>query len=466
MMRKSGGGGPKADPSCVRERESAVGSLAAVPELPADTRQLMREQVSRSFSAVKDTGPGVNWRRALDKIEISSSPESWTLAQVPARIRDDQTLKNIIAEIKNGLAQTGASTAALGNFNVGAYTNSLTEIADDLDAAVADPSGRDLMSLVVGTVGKRRGDTPFERAIRYARSAPNASLKEQLESIPKVLWRKMLRETERHLDTFYRDEIRGEILRMRECFPFAPDGVDCDAAQFNDVFGPGGKISRIAPFAQGKPANVQTRFGAALRVGDRFRAFVRSAAVIHETFSDGRQEGEGAFQITFDAQSSQVLPVRDVKEDNIFVEAASTELILGEAARFQISMDEESVKRALTVPVMEGDSRIKIQLAQAGKPGIIKKVFGTKFTTENVELGSSPRGRGAWSFLRLMRNGRSGGSCCTWEIPVIETKKKGKPDEQVAAVHVVYNFVPPNQGGSVLSGDFWNLEDPPESVTD
>ena len=98
--------------------------------------------------------------------------------------------------------------------------------------------------------------------------------------------------------------------------------------------------------------------------------------------------------------------------------------------------------------------------------GMIEGFIGREYTMETVELGRAPRESGTWSFLRLMQRGSSGEGCCSWEIPVLYTKKKGEEGEQIAAVRVEYAFSPPRGEGSILSPDFWALGSLPESVTD
>jgi hypothetical protein len=467
LVRKSAGGGPQVDRECLRESRSSVAALLAMPELPADMRRSLQEQSTSSFEAAEPAVGSVNWGRALAKIELSSSPESWTLDQVAARIRGDRSLQNILTVIQSGLAQDGRSTAAIGNFNVGAYANSLTEIADALDTALADSSGRELTSAIMDAVGSRRGDTPYERALRHARGAPHADLKAELENLPRVVWEKMVLAAQRHLDDLYQEEIRGEILRMRECYPFSREGVDCEPAQFSELFGPVGAIGRLAPFAEDNSATVRTRFGAALDIGPGFRGFLRSAVRIHRAFAGDGAGGEGAFRLTFEAAPAQLLLAPDIKEKNVFVVVGSAELILGEEARFPITRGDDTVRRAISVPVVEeGRSRVKVELEKTREVGMIEGFIGREYTMESVELGRAPRESGPWSFLRLMERGSSGEGCCSWEVPVLYTKKKGEEGEQVAAVRVDYAFSPPRGGSSILSRDFWALGSPPESVTD
>ncbi len=468
LVRKSAGAaGPQVDRECLRESRSSVAALLAMPELPADLRRNLQEQSASSFEAAEPAVGSVDWGRALGKIEFSSSPESWTLDQVPARIRGDQSLQNILTVIQNGLAQTGRSTAAIGNFNAGAYTNALTEIADALDIALSDPSGQELISALVSAIGSRRGDTPFEKALRHARGAPHADLKAELENLPTVIWKKMVLSAQRHLDDIYQEEIRGGILTMRECYPFSREGVDCEPAQFSALFGPGGAIGRLAPFAEDNSATVRTRFGAALDVGSGFRRFLSSAVRIHQAFAGDGAGGDGAFRLTFEASPARLLLAPDIKEKNVFVEVGSAELTLGGEARFPITRDDGVVRRAISVPVVEeGDSRIKVELEKTRDVGMIEGFIGREYTMETVTLGRAPSESGAWSFLRLMERGSSGEGCCSWEIPVLYTKKKGEEGAQIAAVRVEYAFSPPRGESSILSPDFWALGSLPESVTD
>ena len=148
------------------------------------------------------------------------------------------------------------------------------------------------------------------------------------------------------------------------------------------------------------------------------------------------------------------------------MEVGTAELILGADARFPITRDDESLRRALSVPVAEeAESRIKIDLEKTRDVGMIEGFIGREYTTETVELGRAPRESGPWSFLRLLERGRTGEGCCSWEIPVLYTKKK-KEGEQIAAVRVEYTLVPPRRGSSMLSPDFWTLREPPASVTE
>jgi hypothetical protein len=461
-------GGAAADPAAVNGFDASMRTLMAVREIPGDMRQGLFDQWSSSSASLRSRGGGGDWEPAIAKIKVTSSPAEWSLQEIPEKIRGDGSLRTIWNQVREGMAKGGGGSsvaAAARGFSVDGYVTELDAIANALGQALEDPSGFGLIELYSDAARASAGRSPFERAINAVRNAPTPAFKKELEMVPRTIWKKIVDSAQSQLEGYYAKRVRTPILSLMECYPFAEKGPDCKADDFEALFGPKGGIGKLAAFGEDAAAGTDSRFGASLKVGDRFQAFVRSALPIHRAYAEGAAGDQGGFRLTFDTQVGEPQPVGKVDRKELIFDVENAILSFGAATKIAYSGAEGASTQKISIPIDDAaKSRLTLTLGERRAATLGEKFGRNPFGPSNTEVGEAPTATGPWSFLRLMSKTATEKGCCVFDVPVFEKNKKGEKGDQVAHVNVAFNLVPPRSGRTVLDRGFWGVEAPPDSV--
>lgn len=431
LFQKPSAGGGGGDPEKVKAIGSAVAKLAAVPEVPPG----LKRQIEDRWSQVRDlvarpSGP-VDWTRALDMIELSRSPETWTLDTIPDAVANDVSLATILGTIEGGVAGSGGNLRPFQRFDASAYAAALTRIGEEIRKAKSD---RLQLSRVAGDAGL------FEPALQQARNAPSERLQGLLLSVPETIRRKLGGEAPQAIEAEWRAS-RDVVRAAVDCYPFKSGGADCEVSGFDAVFGPGGVVERLAGAAQ------------TAGLGPGFRRFLQAGERIRKAY--GQPDGSKAFSLTFLPRAVRITPFEKIDEDDIGFSWSSYTITLNNT-KFDNRKDETQASVRGKISLRE-DGESKIEVALADLEGKKKR----KYRSDDVTMSKPPQRSGPWSFLRLLqKDGRAqageGKVACTWDLAVTD---KNKTDRKVATIRIVYEL-DARSGGSVLDPGFWQIEVP------